>query len=242
MICQENFTKEQQFSALRDLLQKKKLVIWDFDGTFCDTEPLHYRAYAQAFQHYGHHVKEEEYYPRFTHMGNGVEAECAAYDVDVNLADLMHRKREAYRRQIERGEALLFPEMQEILDLLERLQKRWVIVSNSPEKEIQDILARLQPSPPAPELIQGCEPHLGKKPEPDLFLRALERLNVTPDEALVVEDTEKGLQAARAAQIDSVWMRTRYNCDLSLSFAHPISANHRDFILALQIIRPKGLE
>jgi sugar-phosphatase len=52
---------------------------------------------------------------------------------------------------------------------------------------------------------------LPHKPAPDIFLRALAVLGAAPDEAFVVEDTEKGIRAARAAGTPVLLVRTPTN-------------------------------
>ncbi len=51
------------------------------------------------------------------------------------------------------------------------------------------------------DVIIGGEQVLVSKPEPDIFICACERLNVSPGKALVLEDSENGIRAAKAAGI-----------------------------------------
>ena len=48
------------------------------------------------------------------------------------------------------------------------------------------------------------------KPAPDIFLEAARRLSVAPQECLVYEDTDPGLEAARRAGMKSIDVRTFY--------------------------------
>ena len=50
------------------------------------------------------------------------------------------------------------------------------------------------------EIICGSDVQRGK-PYPDIFLKACERLNVLPSEAIVLEDSEAGIQAAYDAKV-----------------------------------------
>ena len=51
------------------------------------------------------------------------------------------------------------------------------------------------------DVIIGGEQVMVSKPEPDIFICACERLNVSPGKALVLEDSENGIRAAKAAGI-----------------------------------------
>lgn len=49
-------------------------------------------------------------------------------------------------------------------------------------------------------MVFGTDIQRGK-PFPDIFLKACEKLNIKPNEALVLEDSEAGIQAAYNAHI-----------------------------------------
>lgn len=50
------------------------------------------------------------------------------------------------------------------------------------------------------DFVFGSEVKRGK-PYPDIFLKACEKLNIKPEEAIVLEDSEAGIQAASDAHI-----------------------------------------
>jgi beta-phosphoglucomutase-like phosphatase (HAD superfamily) len=58
--------------------------------------------------------------------------------------------------------------------------------------------------------------HVGgrAKPEPDLFLYAAARLNAPPERCLVIEDSPRGLEAARRAGMPSIGLATTHEPDL----------------------------
>ena len=57
------------------------------------------------------------------------------------------------------------------------------------------------------------------KPDPDLYLTALERLEVSPREAIAFEDSSNGVQAAKAAGLFCVAVPNPLTADLDLSEA-----------------------
>lgn len=58
------------------------------------------------------------------------------------------------------------------------------------------------------EDLVAAEDTVRHKPEPDVFLEAARRLGVEPQECLVYEDSDLGLEAARAAKMDFIDVRT----------------------------------
>ncbi len=249
LVRHKNIAIANLLSKIRPLLQNKEAIFWDFDGTFCDTEGIHFRAYREAFRQFGHEVRESEYYLRFTHIGNGVAAESEAYGLDVDPSLISQLKKQDYARRIEAGEARLFPEILETLDVCRSLGVFWLVASNSPEEEIRRILrlASDEPSalqrqliPPGADTLTvlGVTPQLEKKPAPDLFLESLRVAGVTAEKALVVEDTQKGLFAAAAAGIDAIWVRTPQNSTLPCEAPYAASLTHAELLAGLGALLP----
>ena len=92
--------------------------------------------------------------------------------------------------------------------------------------------------------IIGPDLGLARKPAPDLFLHALKEMNVSASDALVFEDTNIGLQAAKRAGIDSIFIGNRQNEGLipecgSKSYTHKEILS-RDFsFLRRYLISPR---
>lgn len=235
--CQENFSFSEQKVALTRLLLSRKLLLWDFDGTYCDSEPVHFRAYNEAFAPFGHQVKEEEYYVRFTQGEDGAADECVAYNLKVDLKEVRRLKAEAFRRRIERSEVQPFPEMASIVEAMRNLGLRWMVVSNSLAEDVRQVLNKNALTHGLPEHVIGPEPGLRKKPEPDLFLHALTVSGCKPEQALVLEDTEKGLMAAQAAGVPAIWIETRYNATLVPRASCAARATHAQLAEALAALQ-----
>jgi beta-phosphoglucomutase len=232
--CQENFSASEQNTDLIRLLTGRKLLLWDFDGTYCDSEPIHFRAYAEVFAQFGHTVLEDEYYVRFTQGEDGAADECAAYNLQVDPHEIKRLKSHVFRRRIEGAEAQLFPQMAAIVRAMCSNGFRWMVVSNSLAEDVSLVLNQHAQTHPLPECVIGPSPGLRKKPEPDLFLRALSVSGCMPSEALVIEDTEKGLIAAQAAGISALWIETRYNQSLFPRTACAARASHEHLAQALE--------
>ncbi len=216
-------------SGLRQRIRCKRFFIWDFDGCFCDTEPLHYQAYAKAFSEAGHTLKEEEYYPSFTHLGGGTEREIQRYDLRCSPQGIMESKKLHYKNILEQQSLFVFPETLSILTAMKELGAKIAIASNSPAEEIKFILQKANLLPFV-DLVVGYTPELQKKPAPDIFLRALELLKAPLDQSLIFEDSHRGLEAAAAAGCEAVWLRTVNNEFLNTDHPHLASLTHRELL------------
>lgn len=78
--------------------------------------------------------------------------------------------------------------------------------------------------------IVGLEKNLKKKPAPDIFLAALSLLNTDAKDALIVEDSERGLLAAQAACCDAIWIKTPINQKFYTPVPHLAELTHRELL------------
>lgn len=220
---------------ITEIISQKKVFLWDFDGCFCDSEPIHYQAYAKAFSKYGHNIDKVEYFNTFTHTGGGIAKEVENYKLTCDPEDIRLLKGKYYWELISQGKAKLFPEMPQILSQLEKLNIKSVIASNSSKEEIELVLSLLEEKVHV-QTIFGLVPGLRKKPFPDIFNHAISSLNIKPNEALVIEDSERGLLAAQSAQCDAVWVDTYLTNSFNSSAPYLGKVTHAQLLSILKSI------
>lgn len=109
---------------------------------------------------------------------------------------------DAYGEEAERiyREGELTPGMDDLLHVISETGARIGLVSSSPRPWIDMVLARL---PHAAEIgfVESVNEHpaLKPKPAPDGYLAAMEALGVKPQDTLIVEDSQTGINAAVAS-------------------------------------------
>jgi HAD superfamily hydrolase (TIGR01509 family) len=169
------------------------------DGTLVDSEPLWHRAETALVAAHGHTLDAEV---RDQLAGVATEAAMALlrerYRIGVDVATLA--------ADLEARMLALLPQAQakpgaaELLAWAARSGLRFALVSNSSHAVIEGALAgRPWAEPIAPERRFSADDVTFGKPAPDLYLHAARSLGVDPAGCLVVEDTETGVRAARAA-------------------------------------------
>ena len=179
--------------------------IFDCDGTLVDSMPLHYIAWVEALkQHDAPFEFTEEVF--YAHAGikeqDVVKILNAQHGTNIDPVSVDELKMEIFRRRI--------PEVQPVRPVAEfakSLEGRFpmAVASGSEEPTVRGCLE-------ATGLIHLFEtiitPKLVKhgKPAPDMFLLAAERMGIAPSECLVLEDGNSGLEAAKAAGMQSVFI------------------------------------
>ena len=177
-------------------LFRVKGILCDFDGVLVDSEPIRFKAGAQALAEIGESLSWE----RFEQCWLGRTDEAA-------LRDLLGGRFEAEgRRVIERRNTLYEGRLDEVpgagdaLRFVPRVPEgiRLAVVTGSRRLEVEPILWRLAMTEHFQALITA-EDYGQAKPAPDPFLLAARRLNVLPVSCLVIEDSPAGVAAALAA-------------------------------------------
>lgn len=191
--------------------------LFDLDGVITPTVVLHRRAWRETFDQLFASLglapyREEEYFsyldglPRFA----GVATLAAARGIvlpagepgDVGLASITgvgNLKNERFGEVLERDGIEPYPGSLILLHQLARAGKPLAIVSSS--RNAAQVLRAAGISGRFDAVVDGERAALEKlpgKPAPDTFVRGAELLGVAPAQAVVYEDAESGVTAARA--------------------------------------------
>ena len=178
-----------------------KAYLFDCDGTIADSMPLHYVAWKRVLGEWGCEFGEQTFY---SWGGMPVTEIIAALNVRDGLAMPVE---EVQRRE----EALYFeilPELKAVPEVLEHIDLShghipFAVVSGSTRESVTKSLETLGILDKFDTLVCAGD-YERSKPDPQPFLIAAERLGVAPEDCLVFEDTEMGIQAATAAGMASV--------------------------------------
>lgn len=210
---------------LKQKILNKKAILWDFDGCLCDSERIHFLAYEKAFLRYSHILNEHEYFETFTHTGGGVTKEVEKYNIKCDYDTIRKEKAKYYWELISNKQAKIYPEIPEILSIIKNHGIMNAIASNSPSSEINLILSQHDGVLPI-DMVVGLESGMRKKPFPDLYNKALLQLGLRPSEALVIEDSDRGLIAAHEAGCESIWVKTSLNDRFETDTPHIARLTH----------------
>jgi HAD superfamily hydrolase (TIGR01509 family) len=178
-----------------------KAYLFDCDGTIVDSMPLHYVAWKRVLGEWNCEFSEELFY---AWGGMPVTEIIAAlnerHGLTMPVEEIQSRK-----------EALYFdilPELKAVPEVLEHIEFGhghipFAVVSGSTRDSVTRSLMTLGILDKFDTLVCAGDYTKGK-PDPEPFLIAAERLGVAPEDCLVFEDTEMGIQAATAAGMASV--------------------------------------
>jgi HAD superfamily hydrolase (TIGR01509 family) len=202
---------------------KIKALIFDFDGLILDTETPEVDVWTEIYSEYGFEFPIE----RWAQIvgGYGISDFNAAEhlhringnSLDIEALRLRHQNESSRRVH----SAPLRAGVADYLNEARRLNLRLAIASSSSHQWVDPHLARLGLVQHFDRVICADDVPPGRtKPHPDLFLKALEQLQVRADEAIVFEDSPNGVTAANHAGIFVVAVPNPFTARLALAGAN----------------------
>lgn len=204
------------------------VVIFDFDGVLADSERHHMAAYNAVFQKYGHTLDETEYFKYWTSLGHGPAGEIERHKLAIDPALVRREKRPAFSELCRSGVVKFFPEAREVVEILYRARKTLAIASGTMRSDIDAILENEGLRERFASVVGSDTAAL--KPDPESFLMVLDEVGRRASDAVVVEDAEKGVDAARAAGIPVVVVRTPETSAIDFSGADLVLESHAEML------------
>jgi HAD superfamily hydrolase (TIGR01509 family) len=178
-----------------------KAYLFDCDGTIADSMPLHYRAWKQALGEWNCDFEEKLFYD----WGGMPVVEIIStlnerHGLQMPVESVARRKEELYFE--------LLPQLQVIPEVLQHIEAEhtkipFAVVSGSTRESVTASLVALNLLERFDAMVCAGD-YAKSKPAPEAFLLAAARLGVAPELCLVFEDTEMGIQAAKAAGMASI--------------------------------------
>jgi HAD superfamily hydrolase (TIGR01509 family) len=191
-----------------------KAVFFDMDGVIVDTERDGHRvAFNHAFKDFGIPVEwSVEEYHKLLQVGGGKErmryflhsegfgTEVKAEDEQDLIAALHQRKTALFIDLIESGKIPLRPGVKRFMKEAMQAGLMIGIATTSNEKAARAIVDHLLKEIQFDFILAGDIVNK-KKPDPEIYLLALQKASADPDECVVIEDSRNGVLAAKSAGI-----------------------------------------
>lgn len=187
-----------------------KALLFDLDGTLVDSEPLKGQALALATKHFGGDVSSEIYKDV---MGKTWE-EVTQYffsnsgiSVTLDLFDPVFRKHydELLNSNLTEKEGL-----RSFLEFSKSTKIKMGLVTSASKWMTEKILKQLSLSHFFDVIVTREDVAL-HKPNPEAYLLALKKLDVSPSDSVVFEDSESGVLAAQAAKCRFIFVQHGFN-------------------------------
>jgi HAD superfamily hydrolase (TIGR01509 family) len=187
-----------------------KALIFDFDGLIVDTEWPDYESWQSVYRQHGCELAVE----KWGQIVGGTGA--SDFDPHSHLEELCGKQLDREEIWLDRRKQYLdelsaqpiLPGVLDYLDEAERRGLKLAIASSSPENWVRGHLARLGIYQRF-DAIKTADDVARTKPDPELYLAAMEALKISASEGIVFEDSPNGVKAAKAAGLFCVAIPNR---------------------------------
>jgi HAD superfamily hydrolase (TIGR01509 family) len=177
----------------------KKYVLFDHDGVLVDTELWYFKAAERALADVGFSLDKDRYL-RDMNLGLGTWSQAREAGLDDATVDRQREARDHYYQEYLRTEAI---EIEGVVETLRALSEhvRMAIVTTSKRADF-DLIHEKCEIRQFMDFVLVREDYERAKPHPEPYLTGLKGFGAFTEEALVVEDSARGLASAVAAGID----------------------------------------
>ena len=177
-----------------------KAVIFDMDGVLIDAKDWHYEALNKALGLFGLGISRYDHLHSFDGLPTKVKLNMLSeqYYLPEELHDFINQIKQQYTEEMVDVNCSPLFNHEYALSRLKREGYKIAVCSNSIRKTIEKMMKKSALDTYL-DLIVSNEDVKRAKPDPEMYLKAIERLGFAPKECLVVEDNPNGIAAGKAS-------------------------------------------
>ncbi|GJD64272.1 HAD family hydrolase [Methylobacterium frigidaeris] len=177
-----------------------RAIVFDMDGVLIDAREWHYDALNRALGLFGMEISRADHLTTFDGLPTRRKLEILS--VTTGLPHALHRfindLKQVYTMEILAVRCKPVFSHQYALATLNARGYRLAVASNSVRRTVAAMMDRAHLADYIDVMLSNQD--VGRsKPDPEIYRAAMERLEVRPEETLILEDNDHGIQAARAS-------------------------------------------
>ncbi len=185
-------------------------AIFDWDGVIIDSARLHEQSWHQLASQLGTSISPESFIRGFGMKSAQIIATIHHWATEPEeVAGLAKRKEALYRELVAKSDIQPLPGVVEWLHRLHEAGLPCAVASSTERANIEAVLHRIGLETAFDAIVSAEDVSQGK-PDPEVFLKAAERLKLEPQRCLVFEDAYVGIEAGHAAGMKVIAVTTTH--------------------------------
>lgn len=193
-----------------------KAVVFDMDGVLIEAKEWHYDALNQALRLFGLEISRADHLTTFDGLPTRRKLEMLTVTegLPVELHGFINALKQAYTMEIVNARCRPTFIHEYALAKLKARGLKLAVASNSVRNSVTSMMERSRLDRYLD--IQLSNEDVSKaKPDPEIYIKAMEKLGVTPEQTLILEDNDHGIKAARASGAHVLVVKTVEDVNLA---------------------------
>ena len=187
-----------------------KSIIFDMDGVLIDAKDWHYEALNKSLAIFGLEISRHDHVVTFDGLSTGQKLKMLSktHVLPETLHDFINEMKQQYTMDITHQLCKPIFHHQYALSKLKEEGYQLAVASNSIRNTVKVMMNKSSLERYLDFYLSNQDVSVGK-PDPEIYNLAIRKLDLAPDECVIVEDNENGLKAARASgahvlKVDSI--------------------------------------
>ena len=193
-----------------------KAVLFDMDGVIFDTERIYLEDWTKVFEKYGYKMVKDTY---ISVMGRGrkvvKEVFRKEFGQDLPIEEMYIEKDALLNEAIVNNKIPLKEGAIKILNFLGNNGYKIALATSAKRERVDKQLNGANIQEKFDAIVCGDD-IINSKPDPEIFLKAAEKLSVKPEECIVIEDSPAGIKAAYNAGMIGLHVEDLKEADSSI--------------------------
>lgn len=188
---------------------KIKAILFDMDGVLIDAKEWHYEALNKALKLFGYEINRYEHLSSYDGLPTKVKLERLTSEKGLPkyLHSFINEMKQKYTMDITHNYCRPRFNHEYALSKLKSEGYKLAVCSNSIKNTI-DIMMNMSALNKYLDLKLSNEDVKESKPDPEIYIKAMEKLNLPAKECLIIEDNENGIKAAKSSGANLLVVRT----------------------------------
>ena len=181
-------------------MPKIKAVIFDMDGVLIEARDWHYEALNKALGLFGMEISRYDHLVTYDGLPTKKKLEMLSAErgLPIQLHRFINDMKQQYTMELVHAQCKPRFHHEYALSTLKQQGYRLAVASNSIRNTVQVMMERSALMSYLDFFLSNQDVIVGK-PDPEIYIKAIQRFGLSPEECLIVEDNENGKQAARGS-------------------------------------------
>lgn len=177
-----------------------KGIIFDMDGVLIEAKDWHYDALNKALRLFGYEISRYDHLTTFDGLPTSKKLDMLSvqYGLPRELHGFINEMKQAYTMELVNSLCKPMFVHEYALSRLKAEGYRLAVASNSIRSTVAIMMQQASLDKYLDVMLSASDV-IKPKPDPEIYLTAIAKLGLTPQECLIVEDNENGIRAARAS-------------------------------------------